>query len=452
MNLDDKATGAAGPGIVVAGAGLAGLVTAMFLARRFGAVTVLEQHGDPRRNMAATGRSLTVVLSARGWRVLRELDLDEKVRDCCLPLRGRCGHLPDGREQFTSYSRSGVPIWAVEREKLLHVLLDAAQATPGVRILFRQRIKKVDLNRAAVFASGPRGGRWISYDRLLGCDGAHSAVRAALVERGARDQTGALELAYQEIIFRHPYLDRQAMHYWPTGDSLFGAFPRKSSDMFAGSVFFRLRGPAPSYAAAAEGHDLTDQFTATFPGLAEEIPDLSEQLREKPVATIPLVRCDIWTWRGRVALVGDACHAMAPFMGHGMNCAFEDARTLDDCLDASGDWTGALAAYERARKANADAIADISHEHYQTMSYIPGRQEDPTALVVKRLTEVLPDRFVPLYERCCFTEETYAAAREQDRLLRELARRLRHELGDSALTIPATELEKYAAALGARQA
>jgi kynurenine 3-monooxygenase len=432
-------------GITVAGAGPAGLIVAMYLARRFGPIAVLEQHNDPRRNTAKRGRSLMVVLSVRGWRVLRELGLEQRVKAICMPLRGRRAHLPDGSEHFTPYSRDGEPIWAVEREKLLHVLLSAAQATPGVHIYFQHRICDIDLDGPRICISSSSRNRWLECERLIGCDGAHSAVRTALVALGAQEYVDRLELGYQEINFPHRSLDPGEMHYWPVGDGLFGAFPRVSSGLFAGSVFLRLEGPPPSYASVATATEMADRFAAIFPDLAKTIPDLPEQLANKPVATIPLVRCDRWVWRDRVALVGDSCHAMAPFMGHGMNCGFEDARTLVNCLDTAPDWDTALAAYEDARKQNADAIADISYEHYNTMSHAPGKK-NLAADVSKRLTDILPDKFVPLYERCSFTEESYASARENDRLLRELSQDLLRKFGFRLPNIPDRQLRQYALA------
>lgn len=386
-----------------------------------------------------------VVLSVRGWRVLRELGLEAQVKAICMPLLGRRAHLPDGSEHFTPYSRDREPIWAVEREKLLHVLLSAAQATPGVRIYFQQRISNIDLDGPRVCISDSTHNRWLECERLIGCDGAHSAVRDALVARGAHEYVGELELGYQEINFPHRSLDRGEMHYWPVGDGLFGAFPRVSSGLFAGSVFLRLEGPPPSYASVATAAEMADRFTTLFPDLAKTIPDLPEQLASKPVSTISLVRCDHWVWRDRVVLAGDSCHAMAPFMGHGMNCAFEDARTLVTCLDRAADWNAALAAYEQARKGNADAIADISYEHYHTMSHAPGKK-NLASDVSERLTDILPDRFIPLYERCSFTEESYASARENELILRELTQDLLRQFGSRLPSIPDGQLREYALA------
>jgi kynurenine 3-monooxygenase len=429
----------ASSGIVVVGAGLAGPVAAIYLARRFGRVTVLERHSDPRHIPAGQGRSLMVILSERGWRVLRELGLEQAVRRICAPLTARCGHLPDGSTVVTPYSRDGAPIWAVERHRLHRLLLDAAEAEPGVRLHFERPVLSVDLEAPALLVQAGTAERWIPCRHVLGCDGVHSVVRGALVDQGAQEQVSTLELAYQEIVLDLPSCDRGLMHYWPAGDALFGAFPLVSAPRFAGSVFFRRTGPSPSYAAATGGR-LAQQFAEVFPRLAADIPDLERQLATKPVSTVRLTRCDRWALGGTAVLVGDSCHAMAPFMGQGMNCAFEDVRTLVNCLDREQDWESAFAAYERIRKSDGDAIADISYQHYRTMSRLPDPWHEAEETITRRLVALMPEHFVPLYERCAFSEESYSSALAEERRLRELARRILSRHGSAAADLPDPQL------------
>lgn len=428
------------PGIVVIGAGPMGAVAAMCLAPRFGPVTILEKRPDPRGGPSRSGRSITVMLSARGWRVLSELGLDEAVREICLPIHGRCAHLPDGSSYVTPYSRDRRPIWSVERERLHHLLLDAAEATPGVRIRFDQRVRAVDLDEPAVLVEDENGQHRLTYNHVLGCDGAHSVARAALVERGARAQSRNLELAHQEISVPGGWLDPSTMHYWPTGDALFAAFPLPSGQ-FAGSLFMRLDGPAPSYAAVKGGRELLDVFRANFPQPAAAIPDLAEQLMTKAAATITIVNCDRWIWQDTLALLGDACHAMAPFMGHGMNCGFEDVRALVDCLDSTEDWASALTAYEKTRIEDAEAISYLSYQHYHTMAN-PPQEETAHAKgdLRKRVLDLFPARFVPLYEQCAFTEESYASLLREDRRLDSLVEDLLSRYGSEIISAPDSTL------------
>ncbi|MFC9620004.1 FAD-dependent oxidoreductase [Streptomyces sp. NPDC056930] len=422
------------PETVIVGAGLVGAVTALYLAPRFGPVTLLEKRADLRREPGGQRRSLVVMLSARGWRVLSDLGVADAVRRICVPLHGRCGHLPDGRTRVTPYSRDGQPIWAVERQRLHHILLDAAEATPGVRIRFGQRVRSVDLDEPAVLVEDRHGSHRLTCRRVLGCDGAHSAARAALEARGTRAEVRRLDLAYQEIDVPAGRLDPTITHYWPTGKAMFAAHPLPSGKL-SGSLFMRLDGPAPSYAAARGGQDLSEMFAAHFPELTGIIPDIAEQLADKAVSTLTAVRCDRWVWRDTFALLGDSCHAMAPFMGHGMNCGFEDARVLVDCLDASSDWAAGLAAYEKSRTEDADAISRLSYQHYFTMAN-PPREETAAEVLRGRLTALFPDRFVPLYERCAFTEESYASVLRDDQRLDRLVADLLARYGTELVSAP----------------
>ncbi|MFD8155118.1 FAD-dependent oxidoreductase [Streptomyces sp. NPDC059720] len=417
------------PEIVIVGAGLVGAVAACYLAPRFGPVTVLEKRADPRPGPGPQRRSLVVMLSARGWRALEDLGVADSVRRMCVPLRGRCAHLPDGRTRVTPYSRDGQPIWAVERRRLHRILLDAAEATPGVSLRFGQRVRSVDLDRPAVQVEDRHGSHRLTCRRILGCDGAHSAARAALEARGARVEVRRLDLAYQEIDVPAGRLEPGITHVWPTGKAMFAAHPLPSGKL-SGSLFMHLDGPAPSYAAARDGHDLHEMFAAHFPELTGLIPDIAEQLDGKAVSTLTAVRCDRWVWRDTFALLGDSCHAMAPFMGHGMNCGFEDARVLVDRLDACADWSSGLAAYETSRTEDADAISELSYRHYFAMAD-PPREESAADVLRGRLAALFPDRFVPLYERCAFTEEGYASVLRDDRRLDRLVADLlaRHGTG-----------------------
>lgn len=422
------------PETVVVGAGLVGAVTACYLAPRFGPVTLLEKRADPRREPGRQRRSLVVMLSARGWRALSDLGVADAVRRISVPLHGRCGHLPGGRTQVTPYSRDGQPIWAVERRRLHRILLDAAEATPGVRVRFGQRVRSVDLDEPAVLVEDRHGSRRLTCRRILGCDGVNSAARAALEERGARVEVRRLELAYQEIDVPAGRLDPSITHFWPTGKAMFAAHPLPSGRL-AGSLFMRRDGPAPSYAAARGGQDLSEMFAAHFPELTGIIPDIAEQLAARAVSHLTAVRCDRWVWQDTFALLGDACHAMAPFMGHGMNCGFEDARVLVDRLDASAGRAAGLAAYEKSRTEDADAISRLSYRHYFTMAN-PAREETAADVLRRRLTALFPDRFVPLYERCAFTEDSYAAVLRDDRKLDRLVADLLDRYGTKPVVAP----------------
>ena len=124
----------------------------------------------------------------------------------------------------------------------------------------------------------------------------------------------------------------------------------------------------------------------------------------------------VWPWaRGRLALLGDAAHAIVPFFGQGMNCAFEDVVELDRCLTESGeDWPAALAMYAERRKPNADAIAALALDNFVEMRDKVG---SPVFRLGKRVEHAIerwaPEHFESLYELVSFTTVPYAEARRR---------------------------------------
>lgn len=393
-----------------------GPVVAMYLARRGAEVDVIEHRPSHHRVPPMPGRSVNVVLSARGWRVLHELGLDERVRAISLPLRGRLVHALSGPSIVTPYGRKGEQIWSVERTDLNRHLLDAAADTDGVHVHHDLQLQAVEVDVPAIVVGGESGLRRLEYGRLFGCDGVFSRVRHALSEHGAQAQVETLAWGYKEI--RIPpgpdgrwVLESEFFHIWPRSEALFCAFPNKSGDL-TGSLFLPLHGAGLTFGSLKTGPAAEAFFASQFPDVAGAIPDIAQQYVGNPVNSIPTVRCDRWVWRDRVALVGDAAHAMAPFMGQGMNCGFEDARVLDLCLASNPSAGKALLDYEQQRKPNADAIADVSIAHFRNLAtpWPTVRESPANAQVAGRLYDVLPDRFVPLYERCAFTEQPYADA------------------------------------------
>jgi kynurenine 3-monooxygenase len=153
------------------------------------------------------------------------------------------------------------------------------------------------------------------------------------------------------------------------------------------------------------------------------MPALREDYRENPTGSLVTIRCAPWFYKNKVALVGDAAHAVVPFYGQGMNAAFEDCVVLDECLAQFADSrTRAFAEYFSRRKENADALADLAVENFIEM-------RDKTASKVFRakkkldhlLEGLLPGIYLPLYTMVTFTRIPYAEAarraRLQDRLV-----------------------------------
>jgi kynurenine 3-monooxygenase len=137
------------------------------------------------------------------------------------------------------------------------------------------------------------------------------------------------------------------------------------------------------------------------------------------------IKCSPWHLDAKSLLIGDAAHAIVPFFGQGMNCAFEDCTCLLELLDRQGDWSEVFSEFERSRKANTDAVADLALENFVEMR---DRVGDPRFLFKKKVELALeakyPRLFVPKYAMVTFHRIPYSVAlsrgRIQDAILAEL--------------------------------
>jgi kynurenine 3-monooxygenase len=148
------------------------------------------------------------------------------------------------------------------------------------------------------------------------------------------------------------------------------------------------------------------------------MPGLTEDYFTNPLGSLVTIRCQPWHEDGRVVLVGDACHAVVPFLGQGMNAAFEDCTVLTRCLKQHAPaWDEAFAAYESRRKWHADALADLCLDNFVEMRDKVGSR---LFLLRKKLDVLLhklfPFWYLPLYTMVSFTTIPYADAVRRARM------------------------------------
>jgi kynurenine 3-monooxygenase len=426
--------------VSVLGAGLVGPVTAMLLARRGYRVTLFDRRADPATAPPERGRSVHLVLSERGWRTLRMLGLEARVRRIGMPLTGRHIHLWRGDRLEQPYARDGQTIFSVDRARLHAELVAAAAEVPGVTLRWGLRCRWVDLEgqrlgftpergRGAEAPDGPRGVRdapderdavWVPYERLLAADGAFSVLRAALQEGRFDHQQFWLELGYKEIRFpsvAEGGVALSARHFqvWPRSRLFLTAFPNQDGS-FTGSLFLPWHG-SPSFESVTTEAEFGALLRSFFPDLLPLERVLWPQYRDNPASGLVTVRCSPWSRGGRVLLLGDAAHAVVPFFGQGMNCGFEDARVLDEALDAhDDDWERALPAFEASRRPNVHALSEMSVRHYEHLNHVPDPLDPLRERVGAALDRLAPWRFRPLYELVAFTSVPYATAYRLDQL------------------------------------
>ena len=112
-----------------------------------------------------------------------------------------------------------------------------------------------------------------------------------------------------------------------------------------------------------------------------------------------------WHLDGDVLLLGDAAHAIVPFHGQGMNCAFEDCAELDRLMDEHHNWAGLFEAFEHARRPNTDAIAQMALENYVEMREAVLDPEYRRKKAEAEELERKDPNFIPRYSKVMFHPE-----------------------------------------------
>ena len=185
---------------------------------------------------------------------------------------------------------------------------------------------------------------------------------------------------------------------------------------------------APSFDRLATQVDVEAFFTREFADAVPLMPTLVEDFFSNPTGNLGTVKCWPWHHSGNALLLGDSAHAVVPFYGQGMNCAFEDVRVLGSLVDRYGaEWRRVFPAYQELRKANTDAIADMAEENFYEMR---DAVADPVFVrkreLETKLEQTYPDYFSK-YSMVTFREDMpYAQAMDrgnaQDGLLMSLCR------------------------------
>jgi kynurenine 3-monooxygenase len=179
---------------------------------------------------------------------------------------------------------------------------------------------------------------------------------------------------------------------------------------FTCTLFFPYEGET-SFASLRTADEVRRFFEQQFPDVLPLMPTLTEDFLRNPTGSLVTIRCKPWHHEGRVVLVGDAAHAVVPFLGQGMNAAFEDCSMLARCLSEQSDRATAFRVYEANRKEHTDTLADLAVYNYVEMRDHTGSR---WFLLKKKwetlLHKLLGNLYVPLYTLISFTRTPYADA------------------------------------------
>lgn len=419
--------------IILLGAGLAGSLMALYLARRGFQVEVYERRPDLRAADISAGRSINLAISARGLHAMKEVGLDDEVAQMCIPLRGRIIHDKEGNTDFQPYSKDGTTaINSISRGDLNRLLMDEADKFPGIKFHFQKRCMGVDMDTGMAQLRDERNHQTceVTGQTVIASDGAFSGARTSMMKTPRFDYSQSnLSHSYKELSFPPAadggwQIDKHALHIWPRGHFMLIALPNLDGS-FTVTLFYPHEGPE-SFESLDTAEKVRAFFQEEFPDALALLPDLDTEYFENPVGGLLTVKCAPWHYKDHCVLVGDSAHAVVPFYGQGMNAAFEDCSVLDDCLDKGEDWEKVFDQYDELRVKNGHAIADMAIDNYYEMR---DRVDDEDWKFRKKIEHMLerkfPGKYISRYEMVSFTRRPYAEALERgeinDKILRKLA-------------------------------
>ncbi|MEH6537904.1 MAG: NAD(P)/FAD-dependent oxidoreductase [Psychroserpens sp.] len=371
--------------ILIIGAGLCGSLLALRLGQRGFNVAVYEMRPDLRKTDISAGRSINLAFSDRGNKAMKLVGIEDKVKSLCIPMNGRMLHDKEGQTFLSNYSgRDHEYINSISRGELNGLLLTEAEKHDNVTIHFNKRCKSVDFeNTTVLFQDYSTKDEFIEdADAIIATDGAGSALRKSYyLER-------KFLFSFSQDYLTHGYKElsilptetgdyktyKNALHIWPRGDFMVIALPNLDGS-FTVTLFLSYDKGEYNFNNLTTPEVVIEFFQKEFPDALELMPNLAEDFFENPTAPLGTVKCSPWHFKGNTLLMGDSAHAIVPFYGQGMNASFEDVVEFDGILDkheaelsnGQSAWETIFTEYEKTRKKDTDAIADLAIDNFHEM-------------------------------------------------------------------------------------
>lgn len=321
---------------------------------------------------------------------------------------------------------------SVDRGLLNKVLLNELVKLPNVTVNFQHKLTGADFGRKKAWleiqsdrdaVAGRRAQEIeISFDLMIGADGAHSSTRYHMMKYARMDyQQEYIDCLWSEFSmspddagnFR---ISPNHLHIWPGGRFMFIALPNLDKT-FTCTLF----APVTTFKALEAGadEDLVAFFDRHFPSVTDHIApaSLSAQFRRNPHLPLINIKCSPHHYSDAAVIVGDAANAMVPFYGQGMNAGLESVRTLFDALDSYSDVSESLAAYTASRTQDTYAIADLALTNYVEMrSSVTSRFYKLRKYIEETLYHYLPSAgWATQYSRVSFSNMRYSEVIERSK-------------------------------------
>ena len=412
--------------ITIIGAGLVGSLLAIYLRKQDFKVSIFERRKDPRDGNADHGRSINLALSHRGIKALKEAGVQASIMEKVIPMKGRMIHDIKGKLSFIPYGEQGQMIYAVSRSELNKVLIEEAERA-GAQIQFGSACHEIDFKNTSLTVDHEGEHQKIDADIIAGADGAFSAIRSAMQKHDKFNYSQEyLEYGYKELHIpakdgKHQ-MEKNALHIWPREKFMLIALPNPDGS-FTCTIFLSHEG-AVSFSKLKNAFSVKNFFKKYFPDAYNIMPDLAKDFLANPTSSLVTIKCSPWYFE-KTMLIGDAAHAIVPFYGQGMNAGFEDCRILNQIISKNkNNWSKIFPEYQKKRKANTDAIAELTLLNFIEMRDLVA---DPEFQLRKKIEAVIHQRipeYLPLYTMVTFTDIPYSEvlkkAEVEDQMMEEI--------------------------------
>ena len=347
--------------IAIAGAGIAGLTTALALLQQGFKVDVFEQASQ----MGELGAGLQI--SPNGSRVLLALGLGDALQRCVSQARGKEIRMWNTGQRWKLFdlgddclARFGAPYWMVHRGDLHRVLLDAFEARSDRPVRLNARVVQARSTASGVMFELNDGSEH-SARALLAADGVHSVLREQLLGEDKAQFTGLLAwrgLVPVERVSEH--LRAQVGTNWVGPGAHVITYPVRAGELMnVVGIIEREGWRSESWNERGTHAELLQDFGHWHADVCELMSAI-----EQPFKWALLGRSPQTGWaQGNICLLGDAAHPTLPFLAQGANMAIEDAAVMARCLALDEPTEQALARYEKLRWQRTADIVNRSRDN-----------------------------------------------------------------------------------------
>jgi salicylate hydroxylase len=347
--------------IAIAGAGIAGLTTALALLQQGFKVDVYEQASQ----LGEVGAGLQI--SPNGTKVLQSLDLEKALLPLVCQAKGKEIRMWNTGQRWKLFdlgddclSRFGAPYWMVHRGDLRKILLEAFNARSDKPVRLNARVVSAHSTASGAGFELQDGSQYHAFG-LIAADGVHSVLREKLLGEDKAQFTGLL--AWRGLVPIHAissHLQAQVGTNWVGPGAHVITYPVRGGQLMNVVGIIEKDGwRGESWTERGTHEELLQDFGHWH----EDVCELMRKI-EQPFKWALLGRSPQKGWaQGSICLVGDSAHPTLPFLAQGANMAIEDAAVMARCLSLQDTASEAFAQFENLRWQRTADIVNRSSDN-----------------------------------------------------------------------------------------